>query len=456
MKILFVRPESSRETIGLQHLMLVEPLELEVLYGLMRPNDEGQIIDLLIEAKPFRYFLERLNPDLICFTGYITNVATILGYCAETKKFNPGITTVVGGVHCEVCPEDFESENVDFRVVRNATRVFPVLLEAIENKAIAPKGVLWKGEKLALEKLPAIDYFFPPANRQSVAKYRSKYYYIFHPDVALVKTSFGCPFTCNFCFCRVITSGGYHQRSVDDVIDELKTLPQKEIYIVDDDFLVNKNWLQEFCEKLEQQQINKIFLVYGRADFIANNPELIARLRGIGMQTVIVGFESFSDDDLKAYDKKTSVLLYQKTMEVLLNEKIDCYATIIIPPHWDKNDFKKMVKEVKALGIHYVNLQPLTPLPKTETNFAPEKIIIPRTEYDKWDLAHVTVKPEKLTVAEFYSEILKAYYSIIYRPKVLLGYLIKYKPAMLLKMLRGGLLVGKQYKRKIREAKRYA
>jgi hypothetical protein len=31
MKILFVRPKPSKETIGLQHVMIVEPLELEVL-----------------------------------------------------------------------------------------------------------------------------------------------------------------------------------------------------------------------------------------------------------------------------------------------------------------------------------------------------------------------------------------------------------------------------------------
>jgi len=36
MKILMVRPRPTSRTIGLQHLMIVEPLELEVLASLKR------------------------------------------------------------------------------------------------------------------------------------------------------------------------------------------------------------------------------------------------------------------------------------------------------------------------------------------------------------------------------------------------------------------------------------
>ena len=49
MKILFTRPRPSTETIGLQHVMIVEPLELEVLAGLLHPEDIPVIIDMIIE-----------------------------------------------------------------------------------------------------------------------------------------------------------------------------------------------------------------------------------------------------------------------------------------------------------------------------------------------------------------------------------------------------------------------
>ena len=81
MKILFVRPRPSKKTIGLQHVMIVEPLELEVLSALCRAHDNPVLIDLIIEKKPLEYFLKKYHPDVVCITGYITNVSSIKKYC---------------------------------------------------------------------------------------------------------------------------------------------------------------------------------------------------------------------------------------------------------------------------------------------------------------------------------------------------------------------------------------
>ena len=456
MKILMIRPKPSSETIGLQHVMSVEPLELETLYALKRENDEVKIVDLIIEKRPFEYFLEQFKPDVLCITGYITNVSTIIDYCIIAKKTFQNITTIVGGVHCEVCPEDFENEAVDFRVVRNAGVIFTDLLNHIDKKTILPKGVLMKGELLKEDELPSFDFNVPLADRNSVSQYRNKYFYIFHQKVALLKTTFGCPYQCSFCFCRVITNGKYHQRKMSDIIQELKQIAETEIYIVDDDFLADRKFLTEFISEVKKHNINKHYLVYGRADFIAQNQDIIHNMAVIGLKTVIVGFESFSDSELDKYNKKTSVSMYFDTMNVLKKEKIDVFATIIIPPEWDKSDFKNMVKVVKSLGIHYVNLQPLTPLPKTGVSYPEDKILIKKEDYAKWDLAHVSVQPEKMSVADFYREILKSYAAILYQPKVLWKYLTNFPPIMLWKMIVGSSRVANQYRKKIKQAEKYA
>lgn len=456
MKLLMIRPKPSPETIGLQHLMIVEPLELEILYALKRETDRAVIVDLIIEKRSIESFLNEHQPDVFCITGYITNVSTIISYCQMAKKLNPKVKTVVGGVHCEVCPEDFDHEAIDYRVVRNAAKVFTELLNHIDGINDLPPGVFIKDNTIENTLLPPFDFTIPFPDRSSVEKYRHRYFYIFHNKVALIKTSFGCPYNCSFCFCRVITNNHYHQRPLEEVLQELESINEKEIYIVDDDFLTDKKYLQAFITEVKQRNIRKHYLVYGRADFIAQNPELMHKLTEIGLRTVIVGFESFSDHELKAYNKNTTVALYAETMKVLHREKLDCFATIIVSPEWDKHDFKQMVNVIKMLGIHYVNLQPLTPLPKTGVSYPNERIIIERTDYDMWDLAHVSVQPSKMSVAEFYKEILKAYNAVIYHPPVLWNYLKTYKPAMLLKMLLGGYRVGRQYQQKIKEAKRYA
>lgn len=456
MKILLVRPKPSSETIGLQHVMIVEPLELEILAALKRDSDSVIILDMILENAPFEWFLQKHQPDVLCLTGYITHVAIMIEYCRKAKLLFPAVTTIVGGVHCEVCPEDFEDESVDFRVVRNAAVIFTELLNHIEQDSILPKGVFSQGDTLENCTLPAFDFHVPFPDRNAVSQYRSKYFYIFYEKVALLKASFGCPYKCSFCFCRVITHGAYYQRPLIEVLEELEQIIETEIYIVDDDFLTDRKYLQAFITELKKRNIHKHFLVYGRADFIAENPDIMHDLAEIGLKTVIVGFESFSDLELDKYNKKTSVSMYADTMAVLKGEKIDVFATIIIPPEWDKSDFKNMVKVIKSLGIHYVNLQPLTPLPKTEVSFPEDRILISKREYEKWDLAHISVQPEKLSVPEFYQEILNAYSSILYQPKVMWHYLTTYRPALLWKMIIGGARVSQQYKKKIKEARKNA
>jgi hopanoid C-3 methylase len=450
------RPKPSAETIGLQHLMVVEPLELEILSSLARPHDTVEIIDLILEKKPFLWFVKQFQPDVICLTGYITNVSTLIQYGREVKELNSKIVTIVGGVHCEVCPEDFDDPSIDYRVVRNAAVIFTALLNHIEHQSGLPAGVFQKGDTLQSRQLPDFDFSVPLADRAKVQRYRHNYFYIFHDKVALMKTSFGCPYQCSFCFCRIITNGAYKQRPMEDILGELETIPESEIYIVDDDFLVDRKWLKHFMDELRRRNIRKHFLVYGRADFIARNPDIMKEFAQLGLRTVIVGFESFSDKELSSYNKNTSVALYRETMSVLNAEKIDVFATIIIPPHWGREDFSNMVSVIKSLGIHFVNLQPLTPLPKTGVSFPEDQIILKKTDYEKWDLAHVSVQPTSLSVADFYREILRAYNSILYSPPVMWKYLITYSPAMLFKMLVGGYRVTRQYHRKIKEAQEHA
>jgi len=456
MKIVMVRPKPSPETIGLQHLMIVEPLELEILCTLKREADSVVIVDMILEKVSIESFIVKHKPDVLCVTGYITNVSTIISYCESAKRISDTILTIVGGVHCEVCPEDFDHKSIDFRVVRNAAVIFTDLLNYIDNKSELPKGVLRKNDSFVNTALPSYNFSIPFPDRNSVAQYRDKYFYIFHDKVALIKTSFGCPYHCSFCFCRIITEGNYYQRSLCEIIQELERIKETEIYIVDDNFLFDRIWLHSFISEIKQRNIRKHFLVYGRADFIAENPDMMRELADIGLRTVIVGFESFSDKELCKYNKNTSSEVYKETMAVLNREKIDVFATIIIPPEWDKSDFKNMVNVIKSLGIHFVNLQPLTPLPKTGVSFPENQIIIDKRNYPHWDLAHISVQPTKLSVSEFYREILNAYNSIVYSPKFILKYLTTFKPDMLFKMLVGSYRVAKQYRMKIKEAENNA
>lgn len=450
MKILFLRPSAPEETIGLQHLMIVEPLELELLATLVEKEHEVIIIDLILEKQSAEYFIKKYMPDMVCITGYITHTADMLKISQKAKEVNSKIIIVVGGVYIEKLPEKINSPFVDYRVVRNALLEFPKLLNYIENRGEFPLGVLRIDEILDETTLPEYNFSVPIPNRRLTKKYRDKYFYVFHPKVALLKTSFGCPFPCSFCFCRKITGDNYWERPLEEIIEELKGIEENEVYIIDDNFLVSKERVMSFIDLLKKHSIKKRYLIYGRADFIAKHPKTIKRFKKYGLRTIIVGFESFNDNELTSLNKKSMAKTNEYAMNVLNKYKVDCYASVIAMPEWSKEDFRKATKKMIDLKIRFLNIQPLTPLEKTDINFDDNNLIINRSDYARWDLAHIVVKPEKMSVKEFYREILKMYIRVLFQPSNLIHH-IKYPIKYQIKLLLGAIKVKKQYSRKINE-----
>jgi radical SAM superfamily enzyme YgiQ (UPF0313 family) len=450
MKVAFIRPKPSPSTIGLQHLMIVEPLELEILAATILNEHEVVIIDLILEKRKIDYFIKTVKPDVLCLTGYITHIPVIIESCRIARQINKNIITVAGGVHVEKFPEDIDDNSIDYRVVRNATRTFPRLIDFLNGKSSFPDGVLKTHETLDEKSLPDYDFFIPSFNRSLTQKYRKKYFYVFHDKVALIKTSFGCPYKCKFCFCRKITGDIYHARPLDEVMEELESIHEKEIYIVDDDFLLSPARINEFIRLLREKNIHKKFLVYGRADFIADNPEIIRDFKDAGLRTVIVGLESFIDNELKGFDKRTNSEINELAMAVLNKHGVDCYAAIIVSPSWGYEEFAAAEKILAALKIKFINLQPLTPLKGTGIVADEDSLVIKRSDFARWDLAHVAIRPEKMSVKEFYNNILWLYQRIVLKPGNLVGFM-KYPLPMLLKMYIGMKKVQNQYRTKIIE-----
>lgn len=449
MKILLVRPRPHKETIGLQHVMICEPLELEYLAANIPDDIKDQIhleiVDMILEKKDFEEILARKKPDFVLFTGYITHVGLIQLMAKTAKEINPQVKTGAGGVHAEVVPEDFRSEHIDFIYAKNALDDFNLSLRSL----LKDKSVQVINEEINKgQKKTSFDYRHP--DRGSVKKYRKKYYYMFHNPCALIKTSFGCPYKCSFCFCREITGGKYFTRPMDDIIDELSAIQEEEVYIVDDDFLYDRNKLGNFIEKIKEHKIKKKFLVYGRADFIAGNEDIIRDLKTIGLQAVIVGIESVRAGDLKDYKKGTSVEINEKCIKILESLDIELYATLIIPMDFTKKDFKELTSWLRDLNVKFVNLQPLTPLPGTDIFDRYEKaLLVEREDFEVWDMAHVVLKPDHMTIRAFYGEILKAYYRVVMRPKHLVRLIKKYGIKANIKMLAGSSFVTLQYAQKI-------
>ncbi len=402
MKVMLVRPKPHKNSLGLSDLMTCEPLELEYVASLIKSlHHEVILIDMMLEKKKLDYFIHKELPEIVMFTGYITHVNVIKGYAKIVKEINKKIVTAVGGVHSEVLPEDFDDYNLDYILGINGMENVEILLNALENN-IKPKFMHDKINK---------NYTLPLPDRQITSKYRKKYDYAYHAPCALLKTSFGCPYNCRFCFCIEITKHAYFERELEPVIAELKEITETNVFIVDDNFLVNRERLSVFCELLDINDIHKKFIVFGRADFIVKNPDMIELLSAHGLDAVFVGIESYKQSDLNDFNKKIDVETSEQASEILYKYGVDLYAGAIVGPDWDKNDFKNFTKWLKKMHIRFTNLQPLVPLPGTQIyDEYKDQLLLKKEEYEKWDLTHLAILPTKLTPTKYYRQIIKAYF----------------------------------------------
>lgn len=402
MKVMLVRPKPHKNSLGLTDLMTCEPLELEYVSALIKKlGHEVVLFDMILEKKNLETIIEEEKPKMVMFTSYITHVNVIKKYSDIVKKVNKKIITAVGGVHSEVLPGDFKYKNIDYVLGINGMQNVEILINSIVKKK-KPKFIHDKIDK---------KYQLPMPDREITKKYRKYYDYAYHAPCALLKTSFGCPYNCKFCFCVQITNHAYYERELEPVIEELKEIEEKNVFIVDDNFLVNRERIKVFCKLLDKNKIKKTFIIFGRADFIVKNPDMIELLSKHGLDAVFVGIESFKQSDLNDFNKKSDVETSEKASDVLYKYGVDLYAGAIVGPDWDKNDFRNFAKWIRRMHIRYVNLQPLVPLPGTPIyDDYKNQLLLKREEYEKWDLTHLAIMPTKLRPSRYYFEIIRGYF----------------------------------------------
>ncbi len=409
MRILLVRPQQPDETHGLKHVMITEPLELEYIAASV-PEHELHIHDMLVDTTNLEAVLKDINPHIVGTTCYINNVTEALEVCEKAKCFNKDIYTVIGGVHATLNPQDFYFNYMDIIVQGEGITVFREIVDCIE------KGVSYKKVKgisyrnvnsfISTEKrsFPTKVEDFPFPNRQITKKHRAKYYYFQWSPLTIVRASWGCPFKCNFCYNRHLTDDKYFLRSPESVVEELETIVTKHVFFIDDTFLFNKKWLRRFHDLIVERNISKEFVVYGRTDFIANNEEIMKELAEIGLVGVRVGMEAVTDEELKGYNKKNTVENNNRALEICRRNGIDISASFMIPPHYKKEDFKKVEKYILDNGLLIVFINPLTPLPGIDFyNKYADQLLVPHDKgYPLWDFQHCVIKPTGMSLKQFY------------------------------------------------------
>ncbi len=421
MKILLINPPCGRRTIGLKNIARIEPLGLELIGAGVIPDHDVRLVDMEVRAADLADTLRDFTPDVVGVTSEIVHVETALKALRMVRARAPHCLTVVGGHHPTLCPEDFDDPVVDLVVRGEGVDAFREICAARAAGAnrfddIAGLMIREDGGLRATQPRPlpfSLDSQPPPA-RELADRYRDRYFYLFEDSVAAVRTSVGCSYPCIFCSCRVYSQGRFIPRSPELVFEEIAALDEEFVMFCDDHSFHDPERMRVLGEMLLSAGIKKRYFAYGRADSIAEHPDLYQLWARVGLSLVMVGLEAIDEAALKRTGKRSGLEVNERAVQVLGEAGIGLSAGFLVEPHFTKADFLAIDRYVKARPpIMLAEYTPLTPFPGTPLHRKLNGQVLTR-DRQVYDLQHF-VLPTDLPTRRLYRLMLRSYGKVALR-----------------------------------------
>ena len=427
--IVFLEKVREKTIFSFFEPIVTEPLELMYIQTILM---QEKITSYIIDDNLKRDKPKEAIPNLVILTGYNVAENLIISKAKAYKNKYPTVKIMVSGVHAQLNREVFRTEGIDYVYFSQSLETFRTFIktavdleldyEKEDNKYISNKRTNNKEDKSNYFRkgvdiydkltdswqLGQNDVLIKSENispdRLVFNDIKSQTRYIDKTQVALVKSSHGCPYSCSFCYCRLLNNGIYLKPDYKRLISEIKEIDSSYIWVIDDSFFVTREDALDFIVNAKNVYLNKSLIIYLRADFIVENEDLMSELKSWGIDEVIVGFESEDERILSEYNKGQTANIYEKAVNILKKEAIELTALFIVDPAYEIKDFLRLYKYIKKLDLDLYTISIMTPL-KGTLDYELRKHELIEIDPRKFDFLHLVLKsklPKWLFYTMFY------------------------------------------------------
>ena len=282
-KLLLINPLSTkRDGLIRDQRSIYPPLALGIVAALTPDHWDVELLDENFERFTYR------EADLVGITALTSQVTR--AYEVASVYREKGIPTVMGGIHVSVMPDE-AAQYADSIVIGEAESIWPVVIEDFEKDQLKKR---YNGQLMPLVESPQ-----PRTD-------------LYHPGYAFgsVQTTRGCPMSCDFCSVHTFNGKKYRFRPVKDVVDEFEKIPQKNVYIVDDNLIgyskKSAERVVEICKEIIRRGIKKDWLCAASMN-VAEHDEALQAMAEAGCKMIFLGIESELIEQLELTNKRTNV-----------------------------------------------------------------------------------------------------------------------------------------------------
>ena len=349
---------------------LFPPLGLATLAAFLPANWEADLQDEHVEILQLDD-----TPDLVLIQVYITNAYR--AYALADLYRSRGCYVCLGGLHVTSLPEE-AAQHADSLFLGPGEDTFPQFLRDWQQRRPQPRYVAPASRTLVGT---------PPIRRDLIRRER----YLVPNSIVVTR---GCPHHCDFCYKDAFFEGGntFYTQPVDDALAEIDRLPGRHLYFLDDHLLGHQRFAASLFAGM--RGMGRLFQGAATVDSILRDNELLEKAAAAGLQSLFVGFETLSEVNLRASNKRQNLGRdYARAIERLHALGIMINGSFVFGLDDDGPDvFQRTVEWAVRYGITTATFHIATPYPGTDyfkRIEAEERLLHRRwNEYDTRTVVH--------------------------------------------------------------------
>ena len=291
--------------------------------------------------------------DAVAISSYSAQIGE--AYALADQLRARGTKVIVGGPHVTSLPDE-ALQHADAVVLGEAEPLWPRVIEDLGRGRLdrtyrAAAGPLYDLRQAPIPRFRLLD----PENYNRIP----------------IQTSRGCPHCCEFCAGSRLYGPGYRQKTVDQVLDEVRAVDEiwerPFLEFADDNLFVDRRWGRELLQRLQPLGVRW----FAETDIsIADDPDLLQALRPAGCYQLLIGLESLSRDNLAAIEssgwKAGRLDHYVRAVRTIQDAGVTVNTCFIVGLDHDTpavfDDIRRFVRQAEPLEIQ---VTVLTPFPGT-------------------------------------------------------------------------------------------
>ena len=323
----------------------------------------------------------KFEPDVVGMTATTAGIFSAGELAQGLKEARPRIINLIGGCHATALPDETlrTFQGFDAAVIGEGEETLKDILNRMAGGDSTFKGLagtaVREGQEVVINPpralilnlddlpLPAWSLLkgFPGKYRPSPARIKR------WPCASIVLTR-GCPNQCVFCD-RSVFGNRCRAYSPAYAVHLMKDLRYrygvKEILIEDDTFIVSRQRVEEFCERIISEKADITWSCLGRADRVT--PELLSLMRKAGCWHISYGIESGDPAILKGMKKNLNIEQIKRA--VVWSKEAGLYTKgffMVGFPKESDTSLSATMTLAKSLPLDDISVMQLTPFPGSQ------------------------------------------------------------------------------------------